>query len=226
MALETDLLDKLPNINTGSIVGVVTYILVGLVILILLGVVAYVIILRLKFNRKIVIFEKINGKFEPARKDRAMFVRFGIGGDQIFFIKKLKKYVPIPELQTGRNTYWFFLRQDGELINFAPGDFDEQSKRMGAHFLDKEMRYARVSLQGHWKERYDKPKFWEKYGSLIINVIAILIIMVFLFLILDKFLSSLGTIESLMETQQTVLETNNRVLGALDNICSGSGIKI
>lgn len=216
-----ELIPQLPTVTS-----FILYFLLFIFAIIIISVIAYFVVMKKKFNKKVIIFEKVNGRFEPNVKDRGMLMRYGTGGDQVFYLKKLKKYLPVPELQTGRNTFWFFLRQDGELINFTPRDFDEQSRTMGAKFLDKEMRYARVSLQSHWKERYDKPKFWEKYGGLIVNLMAILIVMIFLFLIIDKIFDSLSKVESLIKTANEVQQTDLRVLSALDNICSQSGIVV
>ena len=181
---------------------------------IITGFVIYFIIQKLRFNQKIVIFKKINGRFEPTKKDRGMFIKHGKGGDTILFIRRLKKYQPTPSIQTGRNTFWFWLREDGELINFGPGDFDAQARELGARFLDKEMRYARVSLQETMKERYDKPKIWEKYGGMIINLAAVSIILVFFFLIVREFLGSLGALSQVLEKAEEVVIT-------LNNVCTG-----
>ena len=68
----------------------------------------------MKYNKKIVIFEKINGRFEPTRKDRAMELKFGRAGDTVFYLAKNRKYLPVPVIQTGRRKYWFAIREDGE----------------------------------------------------------------------------------------------------------------
>lgn len=216
--------EHIPNLGIGNITDALVYIFLTVIMLIVFGIGGFLLYRYMKFNKKVIIFEKINNKFEPAKRDKAMLMKYGTGGDQLFYLRKLKKYLPVPEIQTGRNIYWFFLREDGELINFGPGDFDEQSRSLGAKFLDKEMRYARVSLQSHWKERYEKPKFWEKYAGVIMNIIAITLILVFLFLVVQEYVGALGTLEGLLKTSSDVQEANLRVLAALDNVCQGSGL--
>ncbi len=226
MALTDDLsVDTITDaVNIGGVSSVLTGVITYSVIALFVGIITYFVIKHYKFKSKIIIFKKIGGRWEDSKRDRAMEVRFGLGGDKLFYLQKLRKYIPIPEIQTGRNTYWLFQRRDGELINFEMEDLDEASKKMGAKFLDKEMRFSRVSLQSHWKERYDKPKFWEKYGTLVINIILIVIIMVFVFLILDKHLSSVSQLNAMLETATELQEVNKQVLGALENVCTSSGI--
>jgi len=212
---------KLPSFSGAEIFSLLTYVILFFVFLVIVGISVWIIINRLKFNKKIVIFEKINGQFEPIKKDRGMIMRHGKAGDTILFIKKLKKFQPTPTLQTGRNTYWFFLREDGELINFSPGDFDAQSRELGAKFLDKEMRYARVSLQNSLKERYDKPGFWSQYGVLVVNISAIIIIMVFLWLIVDKLIDVASSVTSAVNAAKEVNEATKEVIVALNNVKTG-----
>jgi len=212
---------KVPNIDGAMIFGVLTYVILFILFLIVVGISVWVIILKLKYNKKIVIFEKINGQFEASKKDRGMIMRHGEAGDTILFIKKLKKFQPTPTLQTGRNTFWFFMREDGELINFTPGDFDAQSRELGAHFLDKEMRYARVSLQNSLKERHEKVGFWSQYGVLVVNISVIVIIMVFLWLIVDKLIDLASTANGAIEASKEVTEATKDVIVALNNLQTG-----
>ena len=229
MAVTDQIKSYMPSfggIKALDIFNIVTYLILFVIFSFLVGIGVYLFVQRLKYNKQVVIFEKINGQFEPIKKDRAMLISHGRGGDKIFYIRKLKRYQPMPAYQTGRNTYWFWLRQDGELINFTPGDFDWESKQLGAKFLDKEMRYARVELQETLKERYNKPKFWEKYGGFILNIVAIAIILLFFWLIVREFLNSLGALQTVTDTTNKVLDRASTVISSLDNICTGgSGIK-
>lgn len=217
----------IPRFGTSSnLFSIVTWVIIGIVFLILVGIVTYFIARRLKFNKKIIIFEKINNRFEPVMKDRAIEMKMNKGGDTIFYLRKSKRYVPTPSLQTGRRTYWFWKRSDNELINFAPGDFDADAKKLHADFLDKEMRYARTQIQRGLKERYDAPGFWKQYGLLVMGIIYLVIIGLMAWLLFREFINLASSVTTCMNTATEVLEHSERVLGALDSLQQGgSGLR-
>ena len=215
----------IPKISFASYGNIILWGLGLLVLVGMLALIAWLVIRHIKYKFKVVIFEKVGGKFQATVRDRAMSIPYGLGGDRVFYMRKLKRKEPMPQIQAGRNIYWFFMREDGELINFEPGDFDEQARQMGARFLDKEMRYARVSLQSHFKERFDKPKFWDKYGALIVQVGVILVMMVFLYLIIDKILEYTTTLKAIAEIQSQIQEMNLKVLNAMEQVMGGSGLR-
>lgn len=217
---------KVPSISGSSVLGFFAYIIAFMLFLIIVGVIIYFVIQRVKFKYKVIVFERINGQFQPTKKDRGMFMKHGRAGDQVFYLKKMKRYLPNPSYQTGKNTFWFWLREDQELINFSPGDYDEQARELGARFLDKEMRYARTSLQETFKERYIKPSFFATYGQMIVNIAAFAIIGVFLFLIVRELVGAIGAVEGLVNAAKEVNQASRDLLVSMDNICgSGSGIQ-
>lgn len=226
-----DITEKIPDlgINVGQIFGALSWLAIIFVFGILAGVTTWIIMSNKKFNKKVSVFEKISGRIEPIGTYKAMITKIGDAGDDVLFIKKLKKYIPTPSIQTGRNVYWFIVRKDGEWINVGIEDFDEKSREMNVYFLDKEMRYARASLQKNLKERYAKLSFIEKYGGLIVWTTLCVVIMVGFILFMDKMLEITGAIDAMMsvasdETKE-VLQAVEGVVNKLDNLCGGSGIK-
>ncbi len=212
-------------VTLGSTFQFLTWILFFLLFLAGGGVVGFIYLYRRKFNKKIVIFEKINGVFQPTRSDRASEVKLSTSGDTIFYLKKHKKYIPNPSIQTGIRTYWFFIREDDEWINFGLEDLDLLSKKVGARFLDKEMRFARTQIQKGLKERYDKPSFWQQYGLLLFSIAYIVIIGIMTWLLFDKWIELAGTTNAGVETAAKVMEKIDQTMGSLANLCSGSGLK-
>lgn len=212
----------------GSSLGLIGNLVMVLVILIvvgaILGVIAFFIVRAVKYKYKVVIFEKINGRFEPARKDRACETKFGDAGDMVLKLRKHKKILPMPTLQVGRRTYWYAIREDGEWINIGIGDLDNVSKEMGVTFLDKEMRYARTQIQRGLKERLQGDSFWDKYGQMIMSISFILIIGVMTYLLFDKWIDLAGTVNSSVGLAKEVLTEASKMLQAIDSTCSGSGI--
>jgi len=227
MAITDTLKDFIPNIQIlgSGFTNMIAWSILLIVILTTLGIVIFFVIRAMKFNKRIVIFEEINGIFQPTRKDRAGEIKFSTAGDTIFYALRHKKYLPNPSIQTGRRTYWYFIRSDDEWINFGLENLNELSRKAGAKFLDKEMRYARTQIQKGLKERYDKPTFWSQYGMMIMNMAWIAMIGIFTWLLFDKWLDLASTTNSGVATAGTVLEKVSDVLAKLDNVCSSSGLK-
>lgn len=221
------MIPKVKVFGAGTI-SIVAWIFIAVIFIALMSIGIYLLIRYMRFNKKIIIFEEINGRFEPTRKDRAMEMVLSKGGDTIFYLARNKKYLPTPNLQTGRKTFWFFVRSDNEWINFTLENLNEKSKEANARFLDKEMRYARTQIQRGLKERYDKPSFWERYGLLIFSIAYIVIIGVMMWLLFDKWIDLAGvtnlSIErsaEVMEVSKSVMEKADAILGRLDNIGRG-----
>jgi len=200
-----------------------TYLILFVVFIAGVGVGLYFLIRRLKFNKKIVIFERMGSSFLPSKKDRAMEIRLGSSGDYVFRLRKLKTVIPRPELQTGKNTYWFFRSDDGELLNFTPADFDIKRREMGANFLDKEMRYARTQLSDRFKERYDKTSWLKANAGLLISLTFIILTLIIFWMIMDKYIEILRGVPEVLQSAKEVQEATSRILQGLSNIKGGSG---
>jgi len=174
-----------------------------------------------QYKYRIVIFQRINGQFQETTRKKARIVPVGKGGDQAILLNRPQKILPMPSIQSGKNTFNYFVSDDGEWINFSFGDFDEDRRKVGSQFLDKEMRYARTSLQHMGEERYDTKGFWEKYGGMVAYAVLILVTCIGLWLIVDKMVEFHSISSQVMETGKQVLEKANQILGNVDSINSG-----
>ena len=180
---------------------------------------------RMLYNKKVIIFQKINGRFEPVKNLKARMMTIGKGGDEILHILKPNKYLPKPTIQIGRNTYWFFEREDGEWINFSTGDFDMDAREVGAKFLDKEMRYARTSLQSHVKERYNKGNWFKENWASLLSIIVIFLLLLFMFLIMGEITKSVERAGANADTWKNITASLDHILSKVDIIKSGgSGV--
>lgn len=208
--------------KTGVSGGTIMFIIVLILIFITLALLLTLWLLKRKqFKYKIIIFERIDGRFQVSRRDKARRLPIGKSGDEVMYLRKFKKFLPTPTIQTGINTYWFFISDDGEWINFGTGDFDENRREMGAKFLDKEMRYARVGLDTMIKERHDKPSFWEKYGGLIAYTVLILVTAIGFWLLMDKMLDVSASAGGAVDSARGVLEQIDKILAKVNNVCTG-----
>ncbi len=226
MGLGIDRLSELsPSVSLSGTVGMITWGLLIIILALAFGVFAFYIMQRKKFKYKIVIFEKVNGKFQPTRKDVAMESKVGRMGHVCFYLKKHRVFRVRPKLQTGIRTYWYFIREDGTWINFDAGDWDQDSRNLGAHMVDVDMRMADAELEGSLRERYDKPKLWAQYGTVIISIGFIVIVAVMAWFLFDKWIEIAQTINGGIATTGEILGKLDGILGKMDNVCmGGSGV--
>lgn len=140
----------------------------------------------LRWNKNVVLFRKVSNRIIPLVNDKAMFQRVGTSGDYWLKTKKLKKTLPRPKIEMGKNTYWYYEREDGEWINFELSDIDSQMKKAGVYYVDEDMRLQRLGIQKNLKERLMKETFWQKYGTTIMLIIFVLIVTIALVVLFQK----------------------------------------
>lgn len=218
--------NEIMNVITGQNAMILVIIMIVFTIICVGGgFFAYWIGKRLLYNKKVILFQKINGRFEPIKNFKARILLIGKSGDEILHILKPSKYLPKPTIQVGRNTYWFFEREDGEWINFSTGDFDMDAREVGARFLDKEMRYARTSLQSHIKERYDKGNWFKENFAMIVSVIVIFLLLLFMWLIMGEITKAVGMAGQSSKDWAEISTNLKEILKNIDIIKSGgSGV--
>lgn len=222
---------QLTGIGQGSGGGIGTgmvflFVLLFVVFALITGFVTFFLVRWYQYKLKIVIFQRINGQFQETARRKAKIIPLGRAGDQAIMLNKPKKILPMPEIQSGKNTYNYFISDDGEWINFSFKDFDKDRRDVGAKFLDKEMRYARTSLESLGDERYSEKINWTQVVQIIGLVIFVLVVGVSFYLIADGMADVSKTNAQAIETSQDVLKEVNRILGTIDNIQEGgSGIK-
>ncbi len=217
--------EVIPEISVSGIFNFITWFVIIIILAVIAAVSTYFIVMRLKFNKKIIIYEKINGKVERTGTDLAMNFKVGLGGDTIFFLRKRKKYIATPRIQTGRREYSFAIREDGEWINIGIEDIDFKSKLLKLELTDESMKHTRVALQRSLRDRYNKVTFLEKYGGMIAYATLILITGIAIFLVAGKMVGIVEAVGQQIELANQLAITQNKILGALDNICSTGGLK-
>lgn len=146
----------------------------------------YFVMLHLRYNKKIVLFRNINNSVTPCNRFTGCFERISLTGDYWCKVKQVKKIIPRPKIAMGKNTYWFFEREDGEWINFGLKNIDEEMKKAGVYYLDEDMRLQRIGIQKNLELRYKKSSFWDKYGQTVMWVLFMIICTVCLVILFDK----------------------------------------
>jgi len=141
-----------------------------------------ILINKFRYNQKIKVFGKIGNVMTLMYFDKAVFERIGLAGDYWCRLKKLKKIVPMPRLQMAKNEWWFFRREDGELINFTLADLDDTMKAK-CNYIDEDMRLQRLGIQKNLENNFKQLTFFQKYGAMIGMVVFMVIITVCLVVI-------------------------------------------
>lgn len=219
---------KVVSIGTTTVKWITIFI-TFVIFIAIAGVLLYIFLKRLKYNKKIIIWEKVGNNWEITGRDRAMELKYDLMGNTVFALKKRKKYLPRPEIQTGRKTYWYAILEDGEWMNVGMKDINTQMKEANVKFIHPGMSYARSGLYKIMRERYEKKGFMEKYGHIIIPLIFFAVIGVLLWLNVDKMLGIANSLQTSVELSNKMSsETTdkiNQVLSSLENICTGPGVR-
>lgn len=153
---------SMPKFNFG-LIGIFIIILIAFVVFAgLLALAIYLFIRAKQFKYRIHVFAKINNRFQRLIIDKARIMKINPFGDKVMYLSKSKRHLPMPVLQMGKNEFWYGLRGDGELINIDIEDLDEKAKRLNIHFVDTDMRMARIGLERHFQDIFKKTPEWKK----------------------------------------------------------------
>lgn len=206
---------------SGSTIAIVATIFIIFIIIITGGIVIYT---HRLFNRKVIVFENIAGQgFQPSFRDKARLIKLGDGGEEILYLKKKKVYRSAYGRKMGKNTYWFAVGQDGYWYNVILGDVDAKMGMLDIEPIDRDMRYMHTAIRRNIQDRYQKQKFMEKYGVVMMSGIFLIIILIGVWLLLSKIgdinTAAAGTIDA----SKKVIDKAGEILSSLDNICTQQG---
>lgn len=197
-------------------------ILAIILIFVTIGVVIFVVYNNRLFKRRIIVFENISGLgYQPTYKDKARLVKVGDGGEELLFLRKKKVYRTAYGKKMGPNTYWFAVGQDGYWYNCALGDLDAKMGMLDIEPIDRDMRYMHVAVRKNIQERYRKIKFMEKYGTIMMSGLFILIMIIGLGLLLNKMGDIAGTINEGIKQSNEVMKYTAELIKQLHNVQTG-----
>lgn len=177
------------------------------------------------WNYKYTLVENIAGSgWIPTKRGRCKLVAFSDGGEEIFFIKGLKKWRVAYGKRIGKNAILWVVGQDGYWYNSTFGDFDIKMRQLGVEPVDKDMRYAYASSRKGIQNRYDKKDFMDKYGTVIAMGIVFLCIValgIAYYMTASKQAAISSTNLESIKVSKEVMETAKTVLSNIDNIKTG-----
>lgn len=225
MAITDSISGVLPNVSLTGITSVVMYIIIAVLIVIIVGggmaLWAYSYIQKKKFNIKIQLFEKINGRYRPTRIVKAMELAYSDSGEKAIFIKELKRYRAKPTVQMGEMTYWLALDDENNLVNIDMQDVDFLLREMKVETTETESRANRIAFQKALKDRLKhKESWWDKYGKTILSLIYIILVTIAIIFILAKVGNLIGQTGDTVRMIGDIQGKQGDVLTALDNIVS------
>lgn len=225
LGFETGL--SLPSFTSGNTGFWITVVAIIALVLVSAGILLWIFwFIPRTFSKKIEIYENIAGQgYQRTRIDCAKTVKVGNGGEEILYLRKSKCYRTAYGRKIGFNTYAFAVGQDGYWYNFLHGDLDAKMGMLDIEPVDRDLRYMHVAIRKNITERYRKVGVMEKYGTLIIGGISIIIVMVALWLLVSKIGGLITVATQTVEASKPIADALTNAVSKLDNICSASGLR-
>lgn len=216
-------LNPLAGANLGDKIGtfgsMALIVVIAVVILCLLGALIFGLIVKRQYWIRIHVFRLIGNIPTRVAVYSAKEVPFGRAGDKLWrvagagFIKfKAIKWMPVGKLQTAPKEFWYYIREDGEWINFILSDLNKTSKEMGVRFVQEDMRLQRLATERLLEQRLLDKTFWEKWGNVIMTVILFLTIAICMVIIFYQW-------GKIIEAMQPLVVSIQRSLSIVEKQC-------
>lgn len=174
------------------------------------------------FNKKVIVFENIGNRgYQKTGYDTARLIKVGDGGEEILFLRSRKIYRTAYGKKMGDNEYWFAVGQDGYWYNVILGDLDAKMGMLDIEPVDRDMRYMHVAIRKNITERYKKQNWMEKYGTILMNSIFLIVMLVGLWFLIDKLVNAATLFSQSLDATNRVLESLQNILGKMDTMCAG-----
>jgi len=162
------------------------------------------------YKHKIIVYGMMGNAPRIKWRDTAKEVPMGKAGDKLYYLRQKKRYLPLPTLQMGYNEWWFWEREDGELINITIEDLDTKQKALGIKFIESDMRLQRLGIEKNLAFRLQKQSFWDKYGDKIVNILFYVIVSLLLIVIFVEWQKTAVVLNEAVQTAGEVLKEVNK----------------
>lgn len=209
--------------NSGNLI---IWVIIIAIILIIVGIILFLWYQSRVYNRKVMVFENIAGRgYQLVYKDKARLIKLGDAGEELLYLRRKKAYRTAYGSKMGKNEYWFAIGQDGYWYNFVLGDLDAKMGMLDIEPIDRDMRYMHTAIRKNIVDRYQKRSFMEKYGTIIMTGVFLLIMILGIWFLLGEMGDIASAISQSVETAAKLTEQNARLLSSIDNLrTGGSGI--
>lgn len=214
----------LPNFNlSGVISGVWQFVLLIFLFAVVGGIFYTVYYLKKKkktYNKKIFWFEEVNGTPIPVGEDNACELIIPGTNINVFYIKEKDMYLPRPVKRMGKDAYWFMIKNNREIVNFALKNMNEEMTEANLDYDHTDMRYALTNLKDLIKRNYrDKSQpWWREFKDVIGLVVLIFVLTLSFIFIISKVGGLLDKVGVLIDHADQLIQVAKTT--------SGSGITI
>jgi len=169
-----------------------------------------------QYNQKINVWKKVGGITQKTATYKGTFIKIGQAGDRVLFVKEPKKYLPTPRIQAGPNEWNFFIGEDGEWINFEWTDIDTKKREMGVHFVDYDMRMARLATEKAMANLLKQKKWWQEYAPYIALGILIILLCIGMAIVFHEW-------KGVFSESQKAFQGAKEVAEAVNNLAKQQG---
>lgn len=190
------------------------------------GVTAFVILARLRWPFIVNVLQDVDGssKLKVVSKDRARMVAFGDGGEEIFLLKKAKRYKVGYGKRIGNKAIAWAIGDDGYWYNVTFQGVDKRLLEVGVLPVDRDMRFATASVRKGLENRYNDRTWMDKYGTVLYFGLFMMTVLIFGGIMWFAF-AQMGKITAAnaesMNTAKEVMEIARETLLSIDNIRGG-----
>jgi|GEM_PF-1737629 len=172
--------------SIGTFGSIALVIAISVVILGLVGLLIYARYVKKQYWITIEVSRNIGGRPMRVATYVAREVPIGFAGDKLWKVSpkglfgsfKTVKWLPVGKYQSAPRVWKYWIREDGEWINYMDDNLDEVSKKMGVKFVQEDMRLQRLATERLLEQRFMKKNFWERWGATIMMIILFLVIAV------------------------------------------------
>jgi flagellar basal body-associated protein FliL len=223
--------------SMGSMGSIILIIVLAIVVIALIGFLIYWRSVKKAYWINIHVFRLIGNVPTRTAIYSAREIPFGMAGDKLWKVAphgmmKLKtiKWLPVGKIQTAPREFWYYIREDGEWINFSLSDLNDIQRKAGVRFVQEDMRLQRLATERLLEQRLMNKSFWEKWGTTIMMIIVFLVVaicMVLIFFQFGKLMDKFMAVEDTQyKTAQILLRTfgENYINQAINGTGGGTGL--
>lgn len=208
---------SLGGLGSSSFASILLVFVIAIIILGLIGFLIYWKSVKKAYWIKIHVFRLIGNIPTRVAVYDAREIAFGGAGDKLWKVAgagmfaKLKtiKWLPVGKIQTAPREFWYYIREDGEWINFQMQDLNLKSREVGVKFVNEDMRLQRLATERLLEQRLMNKTFWEKWGTIVMTLIFFLVVsvcMVIMFFQFSKLVDKFGEVARVnAETSKVLL---------------------
>lgn len=218
--------EKIPGMSgigginfAGIFSGTMQFVII-IILFLLVGGFFFVIIYKIKekkkYNQKLSFFEEVRGNPEPVKTLWAKVITIPNTNIKVFYEASQDLYLPQATRKMGKNSFWYFIKKNGEIVNFTIKNMNEEFTAANLDYDHTDMRYAMNNLRNLIQRNFrDKStKWWQEYKDVISVVILLFVMSLSFYFIISKTGQLIDRVGDLLEVAKETLELANAQRGS------------